>query len=564
MMRIWTTRAACLLLGVTALGTACGGDGAGDGESDPSKTGSSSTEGDNQVGGDGDGVDVQPGQASCVGETNDVGSNVLRRLSRIEYQLTMQDLFHLAEPPSIELVPEDVLQEGFTSFSEVQTITAQHLRAYWDTAVGLFDDLAAEPARRDLVIGCDTTSSTCLRDFATRMGRLAFRRDLTTEELDALTLDALTHGVDLDDQFRYLGEALLISPQFLFRVEVGEQAEGLSTLTAAELASKLSFTIWGRSPSVELLDQAKAGALATPLGLEAVVANLLDDPKAKYYYSQFFRQWLGYAKLRAPADIPADWSDDLMPLLMQETDSLVDEFAWTEGAHLFDALIANHTTLTPKLQAFYGLTANSAGHVEFSSGDPRENAGILGHASILSQKSDGDKISVRGNWLRRTFICEELEIPPGLAETLGDQLVGLTSTEIIAERNSEASCRKCHSKIDPIGVGLAQFDATGRFDETVDLSSYPVLPGFPDAEEPAFASLAELAQKIRAMPQTAQCLAERAFVYTQGRHTDDHDTCTFEAASKGFSDEGGSFSALLRQLVLDGGFRLRRAPSPVN
>lgn len=501
-----------------------------------------------------------PADASCEDVGVSVGAGVMRRLSRIEYQQTLQDLFQLSEPPVIDLVPEDIDQEGFTSFADVQTMTAQHLRAYFDTATALFDDLVSDTERYASVVGCQPNEASCLTEFVTRFGRLAFRRDLSEEEVTALTTAATSHASDADDQIRYATEALLVSPHFVFRVEVGDKPEGLATLSSLELAAKLSFTLWGRAPSGALLEQAAAGVLSTPEGLSQIAEEMIRDARTREYYQQFFRQWLGYSALRPPIEPPADWSDDLMAEMTAETDALVSKYAWGEGEDLFGALSANETTVSPSLAAFYGITPNADGVVEFSSGDPRANAGLFGQASILSQKTDGDKVSVRGNWLRNTFICEELHIPPNLAEVLGDQLVGLTSIQVIEERNTQPACANCHSKIDPIGVGLAQFDATGRFDETVDLSIYPIAPGFPDADDPHFGSLAELAAKVQEMPQLAACLSERVFIYVHGRHAEGEDACSTEQAVDRFAGDGHQFASLLHGLVTADGFRLRRSP----
>jgi hypothetical protein len=496
----------------------------------------------------------------CAAASAEVGPSVLRRLSKLEYQFTLQDLFQLPEPPVVALIPEDVAQEGFTSFAEAQSVTAGHLRGYWDTATALFDDLLDDPARQAGVLGCELGSAECLQSFVAEFGRLAYRRTLGGEEITSLVNDATTYALDEEDQFRYAAEALLVSPEFLFRLELGDSSEGLSTLNGVELASKLSFTLWGRAPSAELLDRAEAGELDTEAGLTAMAVEMLEDEKLRGYYRQFFKQWLGYTQLRGPQEAPEGWSDELMAHMVEETDALVDEYAWEPGQHFFDALTANHTTVAPALGAYYGVTPNAQGRVEFADTNPRYNAGLLGHGALMSQKTDGDKISVRGNWLRSTFLCESLEIPPEVAATLGEQLVGLTSTEIIAERNTEVSCKKCHSKIDPIGVGLAYFDATGRYDSTVDLATYPIAPGFPDASDPSFTSLAELAAKVQQMPQTAQCLSERLFLYANGRHPEVADSCTSSQASSAFTEEGGNLAAIIRSLVQAPNFRSRRAP----
>lgn len=552
------------LIALPATGAAlilgCSGPGAADKPSTDATTASSTDEPTTDPTDDSDTTTTDDVPPDCSAQSAEVGPSVLRRLSKLEYQLTLQDLFQLPDPPVVDLIPSDVAQEGFTSFAETQSVTAGHLRGYWDTASAQFDDLLGDPARSDAVLGCQPGSAECLEEFVTQFGRLAYRRTLSTDEVTSLLNDATSYALDAEDQFRYVVEALLVSPEFLFRVEVGDSAEGLSTLSGTELAAKLSFTLWGRAPSAELLDQAEAGELDSDQGLTAVLEEMVQDEKLRDYYQQFFKQWLGYTQLRSPQEPPTGWSDELLADMTAETDALIAEYAWEPGVHFFDALTANHTTVAPALGNYYGLTPGAQGRVEFGATDPRYNAGLFGHAALMSQKTDGDKISGRGNWLRRTFLCESLEIPAEVAAVLGEQLVGLTSTQIIAERNTEASCKKCHSLIDPIGVGLAYFDATGRYDTAVDLATYPIAPGFPDASDPTFSSLAELALKVQQMPETAQCLSERTFLYAHGRHPEVADSCTSTQASAAFTDEGGSFTSIIKSLVRSPSFRSRRAP----
>ena len=128
-------------------------------------------------------------------------------------------------------------------------------------------------------------------------------------------------------------------------------------------------------------------------------------------------------------------------------------------------------------------------------------------------------------------------------------------------RNSEDECAGCHAAIDPIGVGLAAFDATGRFDPTADIAEFGVTPGLPDAAMPAFTTIAELAQKLHGMPQVPACLAARTFLYVHGRVPNGPDGCAIERASKGFLDSNYAFPALLRGLIEAPAFRLRRPPT---
>jgi hypothetical protein len=473
----------------------------------------------------------------------------------------VQGLLKLGAPPSADGIPVDNERLGFRTYAEFQTMSADNLRSYLEKARGLATDLMADTARRASVLGCETNASGCLDSFVTSFGKLAFRRPLEPSEVSAITSAATQNATDTDDQFRFAIEVLLSSPSFLFRVEVGNTPDGLSTLSATELASRLSFALLGSGPSAELLDQAAAGKLDTPEGLHEVATSMLGDAAAQGFFSSFFRQWLGFNTLRAPVKPPADWSDTLMPMMQAETDALVQGFAWG-GSSLLGMLTANYTTLDPALAKFYGLAApGSDGRLDFPAGNVREKSGVLTHASLLEAKSDGDLLAIRGNWQRKTFMCEERTPPPDLADQIGDLLVGLTRTEIVNKRNSMVQCQGCHAAIDPIGMGFARFDATGRFDSAIDVSGIMVTPALPDADaDQAFSNPGELAAKLAALPGVPACVANRAFLYVNGREPGAADTCTLASATSAFASGNQSFPALLAGIVEAPAFRLRRAP----
>jgi hypothetical protein len=491
---------------------------------------------------------------------------VLRRLTKLEYGLTLKELLALPATPDTEAVPDDTDRDGFRTVSALHTLSAQHLSGYTQVAEKLAAELMQDATRRERVLGCKPEAADCLSGFVTRFSELAYRRPVESAEVDALVTRARAVGLNQADQFQFALEVLLTSSHFLFRVELGDKNEGLATLAPHELAARLSFAVWGRGPSRELLTQAKSGALATPEGLTKVTQTMLADARAREFFSAFFVQWLRFEELRAPTVKPSDWSDAVLPELSQETTRLIDDFAFAGGKNFLDVLTANHSYLSPSLAKFYRVpsTGTSTGmqRVEFAAGNPRANSGLLTHAALLGAKSDGDPVALRGNWLRKTFLCKNLELPAGLLDSIGEELVGLSRLQIIAKRNEEGACKGCHAQIDPVGVGFASFDASGRFDATVKLSDYPVTPGLPDADEPAFSSIAELSQKLHDMPQVASCLSERLFLYTAGRDPVAEDGCALAAAEREFGEQGKGFPALVQGMVESDGFRLRRTPKP--
>lgn len=534
---------------------ACGSDVMAPGDSGPGSGGQGQVPG-------GSGGSVGSGghaPASCEAATVDTDATVLRRLSALEYRLTTQDLLQLPEPPSADDVPLDNERLGFRTFAEYQTMSADNLRAYLDKAASLASDLFADAARRDAVLGCETSAPTCLPEFVARFGKLAYRRPLAAEEVSSIVSAAEEFGLDADDQFAFAIEAFLSSSQFLYRIEVGSEPEGLSELTQNELAAKLSFALWGRGPSAEQLDAAAAGALDTPEGLASAAQSMLTDERAQTFFEQFFRQWLGYQTLKPPnAEATQAFAD-----MQVETDRLLEEFAWGAG-NVLGALTANHTYVTPTLAEYYGLPAPDAeGRLEFAPGNPRENSGLLTHAALLSAKSDGDLIAIRGNWLLRTFLCEEIEIPASLADTIGELLVGLDRVGIVEARNTRTECVNCHAIIDPIGIGFGSFDRAGVFDEAEDPSIFGIPAALPPAPAPnTFSNVAGLATQLAAMPEVPACLTERAYLYVNGRPPTRVDECAVEGITTGFETEGHTFPGLLEAVVTSPAFRLRRAPEP--
>jgi hypothetical protein len=248
-----------------------------------------------------------------------------------------------------------------------------------------------------------------------------------------------------------------------------------------------------------------------------------------------------------------------LPLMQEETDKVVRDHSWGAG-NILDLLTTNQTRLSPAAATYFGLPAPAAdGAVSFPAGHFRENTGLLTHPSLLSMKSDGDPIAIRGNWLRRTFLCQQLAVPASLADEIGERLVGLTRQEIVQSRNTDATCKGCHAMIDPIGVGFAKFDSTGRYDETADIAQWGVTPGLPEAADPAFANIGELSAKLRALPAVSACLAHKAFLYVNGHEAANEDACALVSAGNTFSAGGQSFASLLKGLVEAPEFRLRKA-----
>jgi Protein of unknown function (DUF1592)/Protein of unknown function (DUF1588)/Protein of unknown function (DUF1585)/Protein of unknown function (DUF1587)/Protein of unknown function (DUF1595) len=499
-----------------------------------------------------------PSPASC--DVLDSSESVLRRLSRLEYQLTLKELFQRNTIPAVETVPQDSDFKGFRTLAALQGVTTEHLRAYQTEADTLSRELWTEPARRDAVLGCDPEAAQCLESFIPRFGRLAYRRSLTTPEVAELVALAETEGSATADRFSIVISAILSSASFLFRVEIGDKQEGLSTLTGEELASRLSFALIGRGPSSDLLDRGARGELLTEQGLLTNARELLSDARAREFFDAFFQQWLGFEKMRAPKSPAPGFNDSILESMQEETTRFLHEYAWQEGANFLDSLTANHSYLRADLAEFYDLPAPPAdGFVEFPLNHNRANSGLLSHAALISAKNDGDRIAHRGAWVQRTFQCLNLQVPTALLDSIAGELDGLTYQQMLDRRNSDGNCSGCHALIDPIGVGFSAYDEIGHFDPTADTRQYGIVPALPGGNE--FSTLGELAAQLRQQAGIVDCITSRVFLYADGREPTPADGCALSQATARFTADQNRFASLLEGLVTAPNFRLRRAPT---
>lgn len=499
-------------------------------------------------------------QKAC--ETADASAVVLPRLSRLEYQLTLKELFALPTAPDVDAIPQDSDFKGFRTLAALQNVTTEHLRAYQANGEKLAKALLADTARANTVIGCDVAKAGCLQTFVTNFGRLAYRRSLEEVELQAYLDLATTVGGSPQEQFITVVSAMLSSANFLFRVETGtDPTSELSPLSGEQLASRLSFTLIGRGPSAELLDLGKSGALDTEQGLMRAAKDLLADDRAREYFDAFFQQWLGFEQLRRPKQPEAWWNDALMLSMQEETRRFLRDYAWTEGVSFRDALVANHSYMRADLAEFYGLPAPAEnGLVEFPEGHDRAHSGLLTHAALLAQKRDGDRIAHRGSWIQNTFFCLDLSLPTQLLDSVSDELAGLTFPEIMEKRNTDGACAGCHALIDPIGVGLAAYDEAGQYMSDFDMYQYGIAPSLPQTKT-EFATAGELAAMLRERASLAECITKKLFLYTGGREATAQDSCTVAQATAKFTGDQYRFASVLEGLVAAPQFRVRRAPA---
>ena len=422
--------------------------------------------------------------ASCVGVLGDEGPSpgdppidpglpgrdsalvsTMRRLTAHEYDNALRDLFQDTAHTSSQLLPTDV-RNPFDNDYTTQAVSSTLVEGVESLAGNAVASLLADVVRRDEVLGCKGASpsdTACLTQIVRTMGRRALRRPLFDEEtgrylaLQSLAQQSGDFYIAVDTFLR----ALLIHPEFLYRIEVGtEVTPGLYQLNQFEVASRLSFFLWGSIPSDALLDSAQAGKLGTTAEVRAAATAMLEDPRARDQWDRFHALWLGYETL--PVAIPAQ----LQSAMKDETDSLINHIVFDQKRPWYDLFRSTETFVSDDLATHYGLPAPGSATPVLVSYGSSGRKGILSHGTFLSTgyKFADTSPTRRGKAIRQNLFCQPVPAPPVNVDADVEPTSPKSSCKVdrYSAHREKQECAGCHSATDPIGFGLEQYDIQGR------------------------------------------------------------------------------------------------------
>lgn len=425
---------------------------------------------------------------------------------------------------------------------------------------------AAESTRKVFVCGQQTTAcaQTIIRTFARR----AFRRPVTaaeTAQFGKLYALARQQGDSFQEGIATALQGVLVSPHFLFRVEREPAAKPYGQISQYELASRLSYFLWSSMPDDELLTAAGAGRLRQPAVLQAQVKRMLRDPKARALVENFAGQWLQFRNIEVmkpdPGKFP-DFDDAVRYAMRRETELFFEEMVREDG-NVLDILDAKHTYLNERLARFYGIegiTGPEFRRVDMSK-SPR-GGGVLAHGSILTISSYSTRTSpvLRGKWILENLLNSPPPPPPPAVPSLDDSKAGETASlrvQMEAHRKNPA-CASCHSRMDPLGFGLENFDAVGGW-RTMD-GKFPVdatgtLPG-----GQTFTGPTELKAKLKDHREAfTRGLTDKLLTYALGRGLERADRPVVGTIASRLAAREYKFSALVEGIVTSLPFQQRRA-----
>jgi hypothetical protein len=542
----------------------------GDGTADDAATGGPDEGADD----DAEGGSTSDGNVPPPEDPTQVGFNGLRRLTANEYDNTVRDLLLGDEAQSELLLPNDPLTP-FDNAYPAQIASQALIEGADLLAADAANRLLEDPTRRDMVVGCTPTGpgdEDCMRDFVTRLGRLALRRPLTEEEIVEFL-----HGENGDDGIVdyaiqdgdfYTGvdsfiRTILQDPQFLYRVEIGDPVvdePGVYKLNDYEIATRLSYFIWGSGPDDALLDLAEQGGLGTPEEVRAAAQSMLADERSVDRVDRFHALWLGYEQM--------SFGGELAEAMREETRALLERVVFTEQRPWYDIFRLDETYVNDTLAEHYGLPLPGSDTPEWVPYDIPERRGLLSHGSFLSVGGKFDDTSPvqRGLLIRTRLFCQVIPPPPPDVD-VDQEPAGAVCKEDRYAVHSAGGCAGCHSQMDPVGFGLENFDAQGRYrtneldnPDTPDDESQCVISGDGDLLGiGAFSGPAELGSLAIEAGLLDDCVVTQLYRYAIGRtELDELDQAFIQQVVTSVGEGEYQFEDVMLQFVGTQAFGYRR------
>lgn len=499
---------------------------------------------------------------------------MLRRLTRTQFRNAIKDVFGYAV--DINTLDADSWEANFASVGAAVVVTSDQGAEQYNTAVenavnGVFNDTT----KRSQFVGCTPTgqsNDTCLRGFIQKLGLRAWRRPLTSAELDAfgtLAASAATTLGSAVEGARWATVELFESPNFIYRPELGATANGVLRYSGYELAGRLAFLIWNSIPDQTLMDQAANGTLATPDGIRAAATRMLDATAGRESVGNFAEEYLRLDRIGTQGKDPSlfpEYGTNLQTAMVRDIRDTWTSLAFDDQASIYDLFTTKKVVVNADLARLYGLDATGLTSTTFQTrslpdGGPR--SGVLTKAGLLSEFANQQSGSptLRGKFIRESLLCLTIPPPPADVNTaVIDQPtnVPMTKRQRLEVHMTNDSCAGCHKFMDPLGFPLESFDAIGKYrttDNGLPVDPSGSLDGTPVADANGLGVAASQSATV------AQCLVRKYYAYAVGYKERNVDGSALNTVATAFKAAGFKLRDLVLAIVTNDAFS-SVAPQP--
>jgi mono/diheme cytochrome c family protein len=473
---------------------------------------------------------------------------------------------------------DHVFRAAFLNDDFVKTITSDK-DAYSDkknkyigsiTFVGPYPSKVEKASRKKILI-CDPASGQkCVERIVANLAHHAFRRPVTKTEIAAymkFVAEAKAQGQSTEQGIQLALEAMLVSPDFLFRIERDSDpvdANRVHRLSDAELATRLSYFLWSSMPDDELLSLAESNKLHDPSVLDAQVKRMMADKKAAAFADNFAGQWLEVRNLDSITPDPdkfPEWTTGLKEDFRTET-RLFFEYVLTQNRPISEMINAKYTFLNESLAKFYGIPGVKGPDFRKVDLTTDQRGGILTQGAVLAVSSYPNRTSptIRGKYVLSNVLGTPPPPPPPDVPALDVSKVGsdISLRKQLEAHRANPVCASCHSKMDVLGFGLENYNAIGKW-RTMD-GKFPVDVGGTMPNGKSFETAAEMRAVLEgnSMPQITRCLTEKVMTYALGRGMQTYDNRTINQITKAVDADGQHFQTLIYEVVRSLAFQSRR------
>lgn len=534
-----------------------GGDTSGDASTTATPSGTDST--------DGAGTTGNTGAGGAGPESFVASESVARRLSRAELDNTLSTLLSDDSPRARQILSEDE-HSPYDNDYTLQLASA----ALIDSLESLGTDSALRATQNDAfkdALPCapaDNADADCFRSIVEYLLTRGFRRVVSDEEvepylplLEFASEEVPGRTIDFYTAVELLIRSILQDPEFLYRIEVGTptQTDGVVALDDFEVATRMSYLLWGDMPDEELFEQARSGALLDAAARRTSAERMFESPRARTQLQRFHAMWLGYRSIPHAADLAEAFA--------RETNALLDRVLFDEPQSYLNLFTMSETYLDDALAEHYGLPApGGAGWVPY--GDSGR-LGILSHGSVLSafSKFSDTSPTQRGILVRTRLMCDEVHAPPANINT--DEPPSAEDADCKVERyeqhRASAACANCHNALDPIGFGLENYDMAGRWRDHDNDNEACSIDGVGSVEPYGrFSGPGELAQILVEQGEIDDCVVQQYLSFAVGRALEPAEAELTEGLVDSLRDGGHMLPSVLVDYVASDAFVLKLSP----